>query len=251
MTATTDPIRSAVREYYGARARDAGSCCSGDRCGNDLYRPDLLADLPPEAAGFSLGCGDPVSLAGLRPGETVLDLGSGGGLDCFLAARAVGEAGRAIGVDMTPEMIERARGAARRLGAANVEFRQGFLEDLPLDDASVDVILSNCVINLSPDKPQVFREMFRVLKPGGRVAVSDIVANGLLNPLIARGVEAWAGCIAGALDVKDYRDGLAEAGFEAVRITPREGGINGLLAHVPVGAPYSAAVTARKPEASR
>jgi SAM-dependent methyltransferase len=185
-----------------------------------IYPEQLLTGLPEDVANFSLGCGDPITLAALEAGQTVLDLGSGGGLDCFLAANKVGEEGHVIGVDMTPEMIERARSSAKRLGLHNVEFRQGYLEDLPVDADSVDVIISNCVINLSPDKAKVFMEAFRVLKPGGKLAVSDVVTDGPLPKAIKQSLSAWAGCIAGALDVKDYQAAMESAGLTNIAITP-------------------------------
>jgi SAM-dependent methyltransferase len=241
-------VRTAVREHYAERARSAPTSCCG---GNALYGADTLADLPAEIANFSLGCGNPIALATLQPGETVLDLGSGGGLDCFLAAQRVGPTGRVIGVDMTAEMLTKARANAIKLNAANVEFREGYLENLPVEDASVDVVISNCVINLSPDKPRVFREVLRVLKPGGRVAVSDIVTNGPMSPIVAKGLEAWAGCIAGALDVQAYRAGLEMAGFVEIAVQPNDGGdalskVSPVLASLPVGLPFSALITARK-----
>ncbi len=247
MTLSPDPIHTAVREHYAARARSPDACCGDSCCDDRLYDPQLLTGLPSDVANFTLGCGDPISLAQLQPGETVLDLGSGGGLDCFLAARQVGATGRVIGVDMTPEMLERARGAARRLGATNVEFRQGYLESLPVAAASVDVVISNCVINLAPDKPQVFHEIFRVLKPGSRIAISDIVTNGSLPPAVQNSLEAWGACVAGALDVEDYTHGLTDAGFVEVRIQPRSDG-GATLSALPIGVPFSAAITARKPE---
>ncbi|MBI3361375.1 MAG: arsenite methyltransferase [Chloroflexi bacterium] len=250
MLKTPDTIRSAVREHYADAARKADSCCGPSDCGcgpnTTLYDDQLLTGLPSDVANFSLGCGDPISLAALQPGETALDLGSGGGLDCFLAAKQVGETGRVIGVDMTPEMLKRARAAAERLSAANVEFRQGYLESLPLEDSSIDAVISNCVINLSPDKPQVFREIFRVLKPGGRIAVSDIVTNGPLPQAVQNSMEQWGACVAGALDVKDYTRGLTDAGFADVRLQPK-GETDKALAMLPVGVPFSAAVTAVKP----
>jgi arsenite methyltransferase len=250
MTITPTPTHEAVREHYAERARQADSCCGPScNCSTDLYDQDLIADLPAEIAGFTLGCGDPITLAALQPGEIVLDLGSGGGLDCFLAARQVGEAGRVIGVDMTPEMLAKARANAVRLNAANVEFRQGYLEALPVADASVDVVISNCVINLSPDKPQVFREIFRVLKPGGRVAVSDIVTNGQLPASVQKSMAAWGACVAGALDMGDYTGGLAAAGFETPVVQPKSQ-TDQALAALPVGLPFSAVVTAFKPGGS-
>jgi arsenite methyltransferase len=232
-TQTPTPTHEAVKEYYGKVARETGSCCgpsnatepcctgsaSDEKVQNNLYPAELLAALPAEVANFTAGSGDPVSLAKLKPGETVLDLGSGGGLDCFLAARLVGEGGHVIGVDMTPEMLERARSNKQRLNAQNVEFRDGFLESLPVDDRSIDAIISNCVINLSPNKPQVFREMMRVLKPGGRIAVSDVVANHPLPKEAGQG-EDWCGCTAGALTDKEYTRELQEAGFTDIHIEP-------------------------------
>jgi arsenite methyltransferase len=182
----------------------------------------------------------------LQPGETVLDLGSGGGLDCFLAARQVGETGHVIGVDMTPDMLAKARGHAARLKVSNVEFREGYLEALPIDDATIDVVISNCVINLSPDKPQVFREVFRALKPGGRVAVSDIVTNGSLPAAVQKSMEAWGACVAGALDMREYVRGLSEAGFGRVRVQPKSTA-DQMLAGLPIGVPFSATITAYKP----
>jgi SAM-dependent methyltransferase len=190
------------------------SCCSG------VYTPTELADLPPEAAGLSLGCGNPVALASLRPGEMVLDIGSGAGLDVFLAARKVGPTGRAIGLDMTEAMIRRASQAAEQAGFSNVEFRLGDAEEMPLPDESVDVIISNCVINLSADKPRVLAEAFRVLRPGGLFAVSDIVVRGDMPEAIRRSVELWVGCVAGALEEEEYLGLLRDAGFSDVEIEP-------------------------------
>lgn len=237
-------IHDSVREHYAERARNADSCCGS----NALYDDRLLQDLPSDISSFSLGCGNPITTAALKPGETVLDLGSGGGLDCFLAAKAVGEAGRVIGVDMTPDMLAKARGNAERLGYSNVEFREGYLEALPVDEATVDVIISNCVINLSPDKPQVFREIARVLKPNGRVAVSDIVTNGELPEAVQKSLAAWGACVAGALTVEDYARGLIEAGLVDVRVQPKDT-TDKWLAALPIGVPFSATITARKPRA--
>ena len=246
------PIHESVREHYAAQARSGSSCCGGS---NLLYPDQLLTNLPDDVASFSLGCGNPFVQAELKPGETVLDLGSGGGLDCFLAAKQVGENGRVIGVDMTPEMLERARLAASQLGVRNVEFRQGYLESLPVEDASVDVVISNCVINLSPDKPQVFREVFRVLRspdpasgrPGGRVAVSDIVTNEPLLEALQKDMEAWGACVAGALDVSEYTTGLSEAGFTDVKVQPKGDASELIEAAGLKGKIFSAAITARKP----
>jgi SAM-dependent methyltransferase len=217
------PIHEAVREHYAERIKNNASCCgSSDCCSTDsnLYPADLLATLPDGESTVSYGCGDPITLASLEPGQVVLDLGSGAGLDCFFAAKKVGETGHVIGVDMTPEMIERARSSAERLNISNVEFRQGFLEALPVDASSVDVIISNCVINLSPDKSKVFGEAFRVLKPGGKLAVSDIVTDGPLPETIKKSLSAWAGCIAGAVEAKDYIGMMESVGFTDISIVP-------------------------------
>ena len=218
-------VRSVVREKYGAVAEGktgVAGCCSGPaEAASALsqigYDAEDAAAIP-EGANLGLGCGNPVALADLRAGETVLDLGSGAGIDCFLAARRVGPTGRAIGVDMTPSMLERARATAEREGFANVEFRLGEIEHLPVADASVDAIVSNCVVNLSPDKPQVFREALRVLKPGGRLLVSDLV---LLRPIpesARRDVALYVGCVAGAALREDYLRTIREAGFESVEV---------------------------------
>ncbi len=237
-------IHDAVRETYAAHARSGSSCC-GPSTSNLIYPEELMTGLPKDVANFSLGCGNPISVAAMQPGETVLDLGSGGGLDCFLSAKQVGESGRVIGVDMTPEMIQRARLNAGRMGVKNVEFREGFLESLPLEDNSVDVVISNCVVNLSPDKPKVFREVFRVLKPGGRVAISDTVTNGPLPESMKEDVEAWGACVAGALDVSDYAAGLVEAGFSEVKVQPKDLSGQGSTPP-PETLVFSAIITAKK-----
>jgi len=189
-----------------------------------FYAAEELAGLPDSVTEASLGCGNPLAIAGLRPGEVVLDLGSGGGIDCFLAARKVGPTGRVIGLDMTPDMIQLARRNAKKLGVTNVDFRFGEMEEMPLPDGSVDVIISNCVINLSPDKDAVFREAYRVLRPGGRLSVSDIVVDGDLPPFIRRRLDAWAGCLAGALDESVYLAKIRAAGFERIEVLSREFG---------------------------
>jgi ubiquinone/menaquinone biosynthesis C-methylase UbiE len=181
-----------------------------------------VADLPQSVTDISLGCGNPTAIAELSPGEVVLDLGSGGGIDCFLAARRVGPSGRVIGLDMTPDMVKLARRNAKKVGASNVEFRYGEIEDMPLPDQSADVIISNCVINLSPDKDAVFAEAFRVLRPGGRLSVSDIVTRGELPQSVRDRLDAWVGCLAGALDESDYVDKIRAAGFEDVQVVDRE-----------------------------
>ncbi len=240
-----DTIRGQVQDFYAARARTSSSCCEEAPRSDTLYDADLLTEMPDDVANFSLGCGDPITLAKLQPGETVLDLGSGGGLDCFLAAKEVGETGSVIGIDMTPEMLARARASAERMGAENVAFRKGYLEDMPVEDATVDVVISNCVINLSPNKPQVFAEMYRTLKPGGRVSVSDIVTNGELPEHIQRDMAAWGACVAGALDMRDYADGLHAAGFADVEVVAKQGD-GTLLEEIPQNTVFSAAITARK-----
>jgi N-acetylglutamate synthase-like GNAT family acetyltransferase/SAM-dependent methyltransferase len=245
-TKSADLIHSDVREYYAERARKSTSCCVDSKAGNDLYQFNMLEEIPDEVANFSLGCGDPVTLADLHPGETVLDLGSGGGLDCFLAAKRVGKSGLVIGVDMTPEMLERARSAARRLKVENVSFRQGYLEALPVEDGVVDVIISNCVVNLSPDKPTVFAEMFRVLKPGGRVAVNDLVKTRDLPEKVQQDMRAWASCASGALKVTEIEQGLREAGFININVAPMEKNLE-MPIEIPVDALISARITACKP----
>lgn len=220
-------IKEVVRERYAEAAKSRSSCCGGaDCCGDpdpitrDLYDAMQAKDVPAAALEASLGCGNPTALAELAEGEAVLDLGSGGGIDVILSARRVGPTGRAIGVDMTDEMLALARKNAAEARMPNVEFRKGDIEDLPLDEAEVDVVISNCVINLSVDKPGVLGEAFRVLKPGGRFAVSDVVVRGEIPSEIRRSLEMWAGCVAGALTEDEYRRLLGEAGFEAIEIEP-------------------------------
>jgi len=225
-TQENDTIRSQVRTAY-AKVADGACGCSVGCCGTTGtgsmamgYSAEELAAAP-EGADLGLGCGNPQAIAALRSGETVLDLGSGGGFDCFLAAKRVGRAGKVIGVDMTPEMITKARGNARKVEATNVEFRLGEIEHLPVADGCVDVILSNCVINLSPDKSAAFHEAFRVLKPGGRLAISDVVALKDMPPELLRNVEAMTGCVSGSAKVTDLETMLREAGFEDVRVVAR------------------------------
>src|SRR5512139_538830 len=225
-----DQVRQVVRKRYGEVA-ESESCCSGPSCCGTSspeavsqalgYSADETGAVP-AGANMGLGCGNPQAIAALKPGETVLDLGSGGGFDCFLAARQVGAAGRVIGVDMTPAMLSKARANAEQGGYANVEFRLGEIEHLPVADRSVDVILSNCVINLSPDKPRVFAECFRVLKPGGRLAISDVVAFAEIPAHIQEDMALLTGCMAGATPIADLEEMLKEAGFQHVRIRPRE-----------------------------
>jgi len=224
-------IKTVVREKYAQAAVNVtagakGSCCgSGDtRCADpitsDLYDALQIGELPETAVLASLGCGNPTALAQLRPGETVLDLGSGGGIDVLLSAKRVGPTGKAYGLDMTDEMLALANDNKQKAGAQNVEFLKGEIENIPLPDNSVDVIISNCVINLSADKDRVLREAFRVLKPGGRFAVSDVVTRGEIPPTIRKSLLLWVGCVAGALDEDEYRAKLAAAGFQDAEIEP-------------------------------
>ena len=247
---SNEKIREAVRQAYGDIARQHGaasgpssccgprqtsSCCQPSQAGNccgpadpkaassaTLYPAEEIAGLPDSVTDVSLGCGNPLAIADLRPGEAVLDLGSGGGIDCFLAAKKVGPQGRVIGLDMTPDMVKLAQRNAKRVGAWNVEFRLGEIEDMPLPDGSVDAIISNCVINLSPDKDAVFAEAYRVLRPGGRVSVSDIVLHGELPPAVRDRLDMWASCVSGALQEADYLEKLRAAGFEGVEVLSRD-----------------------------
>jgi arsenite methyltransferase len=225
-------IKQVVKEKYGQVAlrvtsASGASCCGGTAsCGesdpvvSNLYDAGEAAAVPEEALAASRGCGNPTALAELAPGEVVLDLGSGGGIDVLLSARRVGPTGKAYGLDMTDEMLALARENQARAGATNVEFLRGEIEHIPLPDDTVDVIVSNCVINLSADKDRVLAEAFRVLRPGGRLAVSDVVVRGEVPDAIRRSVELWIGCVAGALEESEYRDKLARAGFEAIDVEP-------------------------------
>lgn len=234
-------IKEYVRQRYGERARQAAqltalnveeaSCCSGGTCStdtdkatslgalSDLYRQSELEGLPMEAIAASAGCGNPTALAGLQAGERVLDMGSGGGIDCFLAARQVGPEGHVVGLDMTPDMLALARRNAETLGVSNVEFVQGEMENIPLPDASVDVVISNCVVCLSPDKEAVARESFRVLAPGGRLHISDMMALGPMPKELREDPQKWASCVSGADDRETYLSRLAGAGFLDIAIT--------------------------------
>jgi len=222
----SDQIKETVKQKYGHVAQrvlggERGDCgCACDPVSSNLYDVAETAALPEGAVRASLGCGNPTALAELHAGEVVLDLGSGGGIDVLLSARRVGPTGKAYGLDMTGEMLDLARENQRKAGVANVEFLKGEIERIPLPDASVDVVISNCVINLSADKRRVLAEAFRVLKPGGRFAVSDVVVRGALPAAVRRDVELWVGCVAGALEEVEYRRLLAEVGFEAIGIEP-------------------------------
>ncbi len=234
LTLKNDEIRQAVRQRYGRVAESDGSgcgcgptCCDTppadvDRVSRDLgYTADEVGTVP-QGANMGLGCGNPQAIAALQPGDVVLDLGSGGGFDCFLAARQVGDAGRVIGVDMTPAMVSKARANADKGAYGNVEFRLGEIEHLPVADGTVDVVISNCVINLSPDKPRVFADAYRVLKPGGRLAISDVVAFAELPGRIRRDMALYTGCIAGACTVAEVEAMLRASGFIEIRIAPKD-----------------------------
>ena len=228
-TRANDEVRELVREAYadvarqGGRSGPASSCCGAPDVSPDERSLRVVfssrdLEVAPEGANLGVGCGNPSAIASLTPGETVLDLGSGAGFDCFLAAREVGETGRVIGVDMTPEMLAKARENARKTGAENVEFRLGEIEHLPVADGSVDVIISNCVLNLSPDKPAVLREAYRVLAPGGRLAVSDVVQTAAMPKSVKDDADLLCGCVSGAATVADLENWLADAGFADIRI---------------------------------
>ena len=268
-------IQQAVRERYGAiasavsQSSSTTGCCGPASCGcgdpitSNLYSDAETRGLPPAAVAASLGCGNPTAVTALQPGDTVLDLGSGGGIDVLLSARRVGPTGRVYGLDMTDEMLALARENQRKAGATNVEFLKGTIEAIPLPDNSVDVIISNCVINLSSDKDAVLREAFRVLKPGGRFAVSDVIVRGHVPAEVRRNMELWVGCVAGALEEQEYAGKLRDAGFADVEVEPwriyaiddaraflAESGIDvDQVAHAVEGRVASAFVRARKPEA--
>jgi arsenite methyltransferase len=255
----SEQARAAVRERYAEIARTSGSCCGPSSCGPAIcgsgsealgYTAEELASVP-AGADLSLGCGNPRAIAALQPGEVVLDLGSGPGLDCFLAGRQVGPTGHVIGVDMTPDMLARARDNARAVDAHHVEFRLGEIEHLPVADRTVDVVISNCVINLSPDKPQVFREAFRVLRPGGRLAIADVVATAPLPAEVRADLAAYTACIAGAASLEDVERMLTEAGFVDIHVQPLDASRE-LIRQWQVGASLqdyvlSATIEARRP----
>jgi SAM-dependent methyltransferase len=225
-----NPVRATVRDFYGARVRAQNSCCCSSTTeatlsGINAYDEIDLSLIPEESAAISYGCGNPGAIAALQPGEVVLDMGSGGGIDCFFAAERVGPTGHVYGVDMTDEMLDVARRAAARQGRTNVEFRKGVIEALPIESDRVDVIISNCVLNLSPDKPAAFAEAFRVLRPGGRLAVSDVVIDGRIDDLpiseaTLRQALSWGGCIGGALTIDTLKSMLRDAGFTEITVEP-------------------------------
>jgi arsenite methyltransferase len=255
-------IRAAVQEKYGqiatavrsgggasccapSSSRGGSSCCSTEEPTGNLYPADQTAGLPTDAVKASLGCGNPTALIDLAEGQIVLDLGSGGGIDVLLSARRVGPSGKVYGLDMTDEMLDLARANQQQAGVGNVEFLKGDIQDIPLPDNSVDVVISNCVINLAPDKGKVLEEAFRVLKPGGRFAVSDVVFLGPVSPALRRDMELWVGCIAGALDEADYKGKLTSAGFSDVEVETWR--VYDALAPETEGKFASAFLRARKP----
>src|SRR5438094_4188985 len=260
-TMSNTHVQDAVREKYGEIARSAGKkdCCGPAACGcgdpitSNLYSGEETAGLPDAAVAVSLGCGNPTALIDLQPGQTVLDLGSGGGIDGLLSAKRVGPTGKAYGLDMTDEMLALARENQAKAGATNVEFLKGEIENIPLPAGAVDVIISNCVINLSADKGRVLKEAFRVLRPGGRFAVSDVVCRGEIPDAVRRSMELWVGCIAGALDEHEYRQLLNDAGFVDVDIEPtriyqfEDAGLGETLAREISGRVMGAFIRARKP----
>jgi arsenite methyltransferase len=263
---SNDQIRQTVRESYGQVAVTGSSCCgTASSCCPTDQEPQLLSiglgySTPdvvsvPDGSNLGLGCGNPQAIAALVPGEVVLDLGSGAGFDCFLAAAQVGPEGHVIGVDMTPEMVTKARGNAAKGGYANVDFRLGQIEHLPVADNSVDVIISNCVVNLSPDKPAVFREAFRVLRPGGRLAISDVVAFAAIPDEARRDMDLLSACVSGAEEVRVIEQVLLQAGFEHVQIRPKDESTSVIADRVSVPSladPVSSAtIEGRKPERRR
>lgn len=241
-------IHDSVQDRYTKTIESmSSSCCGDDGCGSQLYNVSVIETIPDDISNLSLGCGDPVTIGSIQPGETVLDLGSGAGLDCFLAAKQTGDTGRVIGVDMTQAMLDKANANKDRLGVQNVEFRKGHIEALPVDDNQVDLIISNCVINLSPGKASVFKEAFRVLKPGGRIAVSDIVTEGEFSDELRADMDKWAECVTGAIPQEEYTGLMQDAGFVNIEVVDKSNA-EGIVTRVD-GMPhiYSARITAYKP----
>jgi SAM-dependent methyltransferase len=253
-TPMNSTVHEVVKDRYSAIATGvSASCCgptdAGCGCASpvQLYDSALTADLPVDVTGLSLGCGDPVTIASLTPGETVLDLGSGGGIDCFLAAKQVGDSGYVIGVDMTPAMLAKANQNKVKMDVQNVEFRRGKIEALPVVDSSVDVVMSNCVINLSPDKGAVFGEVFRVLKSGGRMAVSDIVTEGHFSPELRADLTQWAECVTGAIPVEEYVGMIEAAGFQDIHVLDKVDAEGIIERQDGMPRVFSARITATKP----
>lgn len=263
-----NPIHEAVQEYYSAWARtldviqpEAASCCgpaastasaaeASCGCDSKIYDPAMLEGLPADAVNLSLGCADPISTADLQAGETVLDLGSGGGIDCFMASQRVGPTGYVIGVDMTDDMLAKANANKVKMDARNVEFRKGHIEDLPVRDNAIDVVISNCVINLSPDKSAVFSEIFRVLKPGGRASIGDNLTEGEISDELRADMARWSECMSGALDAQVYIRLMEAAGFVDVEIVDRFGAEEKTETEAEIPHVYSARIMARKPSGS-
>ncbi len=250
MTDNQTSIHDAVQERYGTIATVGGSCCGDDcDCGSpvQLYDLDMTNALPASVTNLSLGCGDPVTIAAILPDEWVLDLGSGGGIDCFLAGQRVGETGYVIGLDMTPAMLNKATENCVKMGVTNVEFRRGQIERMPVVSDSIDVIMSNCVINLSPDKSAVFAEAFRVLKPGGRISISDIVTEGEFSAEMRADASKWASCVTGAIPVDQYTGLMRAAGFTDIQVIDKADAENIVERQTGMPRLYSARITARKP----
>lgn len=241
-------IHESVSDYYASRITSSQSCCGDDTsCSSQLYDADLLKTLPVDISGLSMGCGDPVTIASLNEGETVIDLGSGAGMDCFLAAKQVGQDGQVIGVDMTDAMLEKAEANRVKMGLQNVEFRKGYIESMPIDDNTADVVMSNCVINLSPQKADVFKEIVRVLKPGGRVALSDIVTEGEFSPELRADMSKWSACVTGAIEASAYTRLMQEAGLVDVQVVDKVGADEVISLQPGMPRVFSARITARKP----
>lgn len=255
-----EDVRSSVSDYYAQRITAGDSCCSPAEssvsccgsgedvaCGTQLYDTELIKTLPMDISGLSMGCGDPITIASLKAGETVVDLGSGAGMDCFLAAKQVGADGHVIGIDMTEAMLAKAEANRVKMGFQNVEFRKGYIEAMPIEDNTADIIMSNCVINLSPQKADVFKEVVRVLKPGGRVSISDIVTEGDFSEALKADVKQWSACVTGAIDAKDYTRLMQEAGLVDVQVLDKVDAEEVLERKAGMPRIFSARITGRKP----